>query len=240
MTAPDDLAAMVLAAGFGKRMRPVTDTRPKPLVAVGGRTMLDRALDRLVAAGIRRAVVNVHYLGDMIVAHLADRHDLAITISDERAAPEPLETGGGIRLALSRLGPTFLVLNSDSLWTEPGPSNIARIITGWDPERMDILLLLAPRESLGYDGRGDYRLASDGRLARREAAGTAPHVYAGVALVKAALFAEAPAGAFSLNVLFDRAERAGRLFGLKLDGDWLHVGTPEALEAAESRLAALP
>jgi MurNAc alpha-1-phosphate uridylyltransferase len=234
------MPAMVLAAGLGKRMRPVTDTRPKPLVAVGGRALIDHALDRLVEAGVRRVVVNVHYLGDMLAAHVSGRSDLALTISDERAVPEPLETGGGIKLALARLGPEFLVLNSDSLWAERGRSNLCRLLAAWRPDEMDVLLLVAPRESLGYDGRGDFELAPDGRLARRPADGVAPHVYAGVAIMKRSLFDDTPAGAFSLNLLFDRAAASDRLHGLELDGEWLHVGTPEAIRAAEERLAAAP
>lgn len=227
---------MVLAAGLGKRMRPLTDTRPKPLVAIGGRTMLDRALDRLVEAGMRRAVVNVHYLAEQIEAHVAGRADIAITVSDERDAL--LETGGGVKRALPLLTPTFLVLNSDSLWIEHGGSAVAGLAAAWRADAMDALLLLAPTESLGYDGAGDFHLAADGRLARRERGGSAPHVYAGVAILKTESFADAPVGAFSLNWIFDRAIAAGRLYGHRLDGDWLHVGTPEAVRPAEDRIAA--
>lgn len=233
------MPAMVLAAGLGRRMRPITDTRPKPLVRVGGRALIDHALDRLRDAGIARAVVNVHYLGDQVIDHLAGRADRAITISDEREIPEPLETGGGIRRALPLLGPTFMVMNSDSLWSEGATSNLARMLAGWRPGDMDILLLLAARESLGYDGPGDFEIAGDGRLARRAPGGTAPLVYAGVAILGRGLFADTPEGAFSLNLLFDRAIAAGRLYGVRLDGEWLHVGTPEAIRDAEERLAAL-
>ena len=233
----DTIPAMVLAAGLGKRMRPITDTRPKPLVHVGGRALIDHALARLTQAGIRHAVVNVHHLGDQVVEHLADRTDLAITISDEREIPEPLETGGGIKRALPLLGPTFMVMNSDSLWTEGATSNLGRMLAGWRPGDMDILLLLAARESLGYDGAGDFSADGSGRLARRPRGGSAPYVYAGVAILKAASFADTPEGAFSLNVIFDRAIAADRLYGLVLDGEWLHVGTPEAIGAAEERLA---
>lgn len=233
------MPAMVLAAGLGKRMRPITDTRPKPLVEVGGRALIDHALDRLRDAGIGRAVVNVHYLGDQVIDHLAGRADPAITISDEREIPEPLETGGGIRRALPLLGPTFMVMNSDSLWSEGATSNLARMLAGWRPGEMDILLLLAARESLGYDGPGDFEMAGDGRLARRAPGGTAPLVYAGVAILGRGLFANTPEGAFSLNLLFDRAIAAGRLYGARLDGEWLHVGTPEAIRDAQERLAAL-
>ncbi|NNM71209.1 nucleotidyltransferase family protein [Enterovirga sp. DB1703] len=226
---------MVLAAGLGKRMRPVTETRPKPLVEVGGRALIDHALGRLAEAGLTRVVVNVHYLPDMIEAHLAGRTDLDVTISDERDAL--LETGGGIKRALPLLGPEFLVLNSDSLWTERETKNLARLMETWRPQDMDVLLLLAPRKSLGYDGLGDFNMDAGGRLTRRAYGALAPHVYAGAAILKASLFDDAPNGAFSLNLLFDRAIEAGRLYGLPLEGEWLHVGTPEAIGQAEARLA---
>ena len=230
------MTAMVLAAGLGKRMRPVTDTRPKPLVEVGGRALIDHALGRLVEAGLTRVVVNVHYLPDMIEDHLAGLADLEVTISDERDAL--LETGGGIKRALPLLGQEFLVLNSDSLWTERETKNLSRLIETWRPEEMDILLLLAARKSLGYDGLGDFNMDAGGRLSRRAFGALAPHVYAGAAIMKAGLFENTPDGAFSLNLLFDRAIEAGRLYGLPLQGEWLHVGTPEAIRQAEARLAA--
>jgi MurNAc alpha-1-phosphate uridylyltransferase len=229
--------AMVLAAGLGKRMRPITDTIPKPLVRVGGRAMLDHALDRLAAAGVETAVVNVHHLAEQIEKHLAGRGRPRIVISDERAAL--LETGGGIAKALPLIGPgAFLVLNSDSLWIEGPQSNVARLIACWDAETMDILLLLASAAtSLGYDGRGDFAMDAAGRLRRRGEGEVVPFVYAGVAVMKPELFADAPSGAFSLNRLFDRAIAAGRLHGLRLDGEWLHVGTPESVKAADARIA---
>ncbi len=239
---PATLPAMVLAAGLGKRMRPVTDSRPKPLVGVGGRTMLDHALGRLADAGIRRAVVNVHYLPEMIESHVAARpdpawRDLDVAISDERDAL--LETGGGIKRALPLLGPDFLVLNSDSLWAEAaGTANLSRLMAAWSPGAMDILLLLAPRDSLGYAGAGDFSADDGFRLTRRSPGGTAPFVYAGVAMMKRGLFDDTPEGAFSLNLLFDRAVASGRLYGLPIAGEWLHVGTPDAIAAAEARLAA--
>lgn len=230
------MTAMVLAAGLGQRMRPITDTCPKPLVRVGGRALIDHALARLADAGIRQAVVNVHHLASQIEAHVAGVRIPAVTVSDERDAL--LETGGGVKRALPRLGPHFVVLNSDSLWTEPaGTRNVARLLGAWRPAEMDALLLLAARESLGYDGAGDFSADESGRLARRPRGGSAPYVYAGVAILKAASFADTPEGAFSLNVIFDRAIAADRLYGLVLDGEWLHVGTPEAIGAAEERLA---
>lgn len=229
-------AAMVLAAGLGQRMRPITDTCPKPLVRIGGRTMLDHALGRLREAGIGRAVVNVHHLAGQIERHVTSVPAPAITISDERDAL--LETGGGVKRALPLLGETFLAMNSDSLWTEHGDSNIRRMLAAWRPDRMDCLLLLAPRGSLGYDGGGDFHRDGSGRLARRVRGEGAPYVYAGVGLFKRESFADTPDGAFSLNLIFDRAISSDRLFGHVLDGEWLHVGTPEAIPAAEARLAA--
>lgn len=230
--------AMVLAAGLGQRMRPLTLTLPKPLVRIDGRTMLDHALDRLEEAGIENAVVNVHHLADLVERHLRDRARPRITISDERGLL--LETGGGVRAALPLLGPApFLVLNSDSLWIEGAESNIVRLVQAWDPGRMDILLLLASTAtSLGYDGRGDFSMDPQGVLQRRREREVSPFVYAGVAILKPELFAATPAGAFSLNLLFDRAIDAGRLFGLRFEGEWLHVGTPASIPAAEERLAA--
>ena len=228
--------AMVLAAGLGQRMRPITDTCPKPLVRIGGRAMLDHGLGRLAEAGIGRAVVNVHHLADQIERHVAGIAQPAITVSDERDAL--LETGGGVKRALPLLGETFLAMNSDSLWTEAHGSNVARMLGAWGPAAMDCLLLLAARESLGYDGRGDFHRDETGRLSRRAPGEDAPLVYAGVGIFRRADFAGTPDGAFSLNLLFDRAIATGRLFGLVLDGEWLHVGTPEAIPAAEARLAA--
>ncbi len=230
---------MVLAAGLGKRMRPITDTTPKPLVRVGGRALVDHALDRLEQAGIASAVVNVHYLAELIETHLQGRRRPQIVISDERG--ELLETGGGVKKALPLLPDApFVLLNSDSLWIDAGPSNLAALSAAWDGERMDILLLVASvAESLGYEGRGDFFMDAGGRLARRGTQASAPYVYAGVAILKPQLFADTPDGAFSLNLLFDRAIAADRLYGRALDGQWLHVGTPDAIAAAEERLASM-
>ena len=229
--------AMILAAGLGKRMRPITDTIPKPLVEIGGRTMLDHALDRVSEAGIECAVVNVHYLADLVEARLAARARPRITISDERG--QLLETGGGVRKALPLLGPDpFLLMNSDSLWLEGPRSNVGALIGAWDPARMDILLLLAASAtSVGYDGKGDFSMDADGRLTRREERRMTPFVYAGVAILKPELFADTPEGSFSLNLLFDRAIAKERLYGLRLDGQWLHVGTPDAVHEADFRIA---
>lgn len=230
--------AMVLAAGLGQRMRPITDTLPKPLVRIGGKAMLDHALDRLADAGVEDAVVNVHHLAGQIETHLAARTQPRITISDERA--QLLETGGGVRKALPLLGSEpFFHVNSDSLWSETDHSNMAAMAESWDAARMDMLLLLARREgSVGFDGRGDFFRGEDGLLTRRGSAESAPYVYAGVAIMKPELFAGTPEGPFSLNLLFDRAIAAGRLHGIVLDGQWLHVGTPEAIAPAEAAFAA--
>lgn len=230
--------AMVLAAGLGQRMRPITDTLPKPLVAIGGKAMLDHALDRLAEAGVREAVVNVHHLADRIEAHLAGRTSPHVTISDERA--QLLETGGGVRKALPLLGPhPFFHVNSDSLWSESGRSNLAAMARRWDASAMDMLLLLAEREtSIGFDGAGDFVQDEAGRLTRRGAAASAPFIYAGVAILKPDLFEATPEGPFSLNLLFDRAIATGRLYGQVLEGQWLHVGTPDAIAPAEAAFAA--
>lgn len=236
---PGITRAFVLAAGLGKRMRPVTATVPKPLVEVAGKALLDHALDRAAEAGLTEAVVNVHYLPDLIEGHLGHRKGPPrIVVSDEREAL--LETGGGIRKALHLLGEApFVVLNSDSFWLEGPAPNLARLIAGWDGTRMDVLLLVAPTTtSLGYEGAGDFSMDADGRLERRGERDVAPFIYAGVAILKPDLFGDTPEGAFSLNLLFDLAIAAGRLYGMRLDGQWLHVGTPEAIRAAEERVQA--
>jgi MurNAc alpha-1-phosphate uridylyltransferase len=227
---------MVLAAGLGTRMRPLSDSRPKPLVPVGGKALIDYVLDGLAGAGVARAVVNVHYLPDIIETHLAARSGPPeLTISDERETL--LDTGGGVRHALPLLGDgPFFVHNSDALWRENGTSALNALAELWDPSAMDALLLLADREtSLGYPGKGDFFLEEAGRLTRRGDAPLAPLVFAGVSLCDARLFEGAPEGAFSLNVLWDRALQAGRLYGATLDGEWMHIGTPDAVAQAEAR-----
>lgn len=228
--------AMVLAAGLGLRMRPITETTPKPLVAVAGRTMLDRALDHLDRAGVTHKVVNCHWLPEKIAAHLAGRAD--ITLSPEA---ELLETGGGVAKALPLLGDgPFYVVNSDILWTDGGAdSALGRLAALWDDSRMDALLLLCrTATALGYDGDGDFFLSAEGVPTRRGARQVAPLLFSGVQILSPRLFAEAPSGKFSLNVLYDRALEAGRLFGLVHDGGWYHVGTPEALPLVERALLA--
>jgi MurNAc alpha-1-phosphate uridylyltransferase len=225
--------AMVLAAGLGLRMRPLTERMPKPLVSVAGRTLLDHVLDKLGNAGATEAIVNVHYLPDQIIDHVAGRKRPRVTISDER--DQVLGTGGGVVKALPLLGnePFFLV-NADTLWIDGVRPNLARLAEAFDPSRMDILLLMAPTaSSIGYDGSGDYAMLPDGALRKRREHQVVPFVYAGVAIVSPAIFARAPKGEFSLTKMFDAANEQERLFGLRLDGTWMHVGTPDAVGAAE-------
>jgi N-acetyl-alpha-D-muramate 1-phosphate uridylyltransferase len=230
--------AVVLAAGLGTRMRPYNGAVPKPLVAIGGKSLIDYALDRLAEAGVEQAVVNVHHLADALERHLASRKKPQIVISDERGAL--LGTGGGIAKALPKLGNApFFLLNSDTLWLDGVRPNMLRLAETFDAERMDALLLLAPTAgSIGYDGRGDYAIQADGRLRRCSEREVVPFVYAGAAILASCLFDDAPRGAFPLAPLFDRAEEQGRLFGLRLEGVWMHVGSPDAVSAAESALAA--
>jgi MurNAc alpha-1-phosphate uridylyltransferase len=230
--------AMVLAAGLGVRMRPLTADRPKALVEVLGKPLIDHGLDRLAGAGVETAVVNVHHFADLLEAHLRSRRRPKIAISDERALL--LETGGGIARALPRLGegPFFLV-NSDSIWLDGATGNLSRLARAFDPRTMDALLLLAPTAgAIGFAGRGDYAMNGDGRLEARGTRERAPLVYAGAAVLSPRLFDGAPTGPFPLTRLFDRAEAAGRLHGLPLEGLWMHVGTPEAIAAAEAAMRA--
>jgi MurNAc alpha-1-phosphate uridylyltransferase len=228
---------MVLAAGLGTRMRPLTDTLPKPLVKVAGKALLDHVLDRLADAGVETAVVNVHHMADRIERHLKGRTRPNIEISDERG--ELLDTGGGVVKALKLLGTApFLHMNSDTLWIEGVTPNLPQLAASFDPARMDILLLLASTTaSIGYEGRGDFIMAPDGRLSRRAERQVAPFVYAGAAMLSPAPFADAPKGRFSLNTMFDRAIEAGRLYGQRLEGTWMHVGTPAAIAAAEAAIS---
>lgn len=228
--------AMVLAAGFGKRMLPLTRSIPKPMVKVDGQTLIDRVLDRIAQAKIARAVVNAHYCGDVLIEHLAARKTPVIEISDERDAL--LDTGGGVVRALPKLGgKPFLLVNSDTLWIEGASPNLPRLIAHYDAARMDALLLLAPTAgAVGYGGPGDFTMDAEGRLARRDEREIAPFVYAGAAVLHPRLFEGAPEGPFSLVRSFAKAEESATLFGLRLDGTWMHVGTPEAIPAAEDAI----
>lgn len=229
--------AMVLAAGLGTRLRPITLTTPKPLVPVGGKAMLDHVLDHMTAAGVERVIVNVHHLADQIEAHMARRPWPAHVISDERA--RILDSGGGAKKALTYFGgKAFLLANSDTLWLEGSASNARRLVASWDATRMDVLLLLADRaSSVGFDGRGDFAMDDAGRLTRRGQRDEVPWAYAGFAIFRSVDFADTPDEPFSLNLLFDRAASRGRLFGLPLEGIWMHVGDPASLAAAEERYA---
>jgi len=236
-SAPDaPKRAMVLAAGLGTRMHPLTDRMPKPLVAVAGKPLIDHVLDRLAEAGVERAVINVHHFAEQIEKHLASRTKPKIVISDERGFL--LGTGGGVVKALSHLGDApFFHINSDTIWIDSVKPNLARLAAAFDAVAMDALLLLAPSTgSIGYTGRGDYAMAADGRLRRRAEREVAPFVFAGAAILSPALFVGAPTGEFRLTQLFDRAAAAGRLHGLRLEGLWMHVGTLEAITEAEQAI----
>ena len=230
--------AMILAAGFGLRMRPITDRIPKPLVGVAGKPLLDRVLDKLVAAGVQRAVINVHHLADQIIDHVKARKQPEILISDER--DEILGTGGAVVKALPLLGTDpFFHLNADTMWIDGVRSNLARLADSFDPDTMDILMLMAPTaHSIGYRGAGDYAMGPDGALKKRREKQVVPFVYAGAAIMRPDLFAGAPKGEFGLQQIFAKAEDEGRLFGLRLEGVWMHVGTPDAIEAAEDAILA--
>jgi N-acetyl-alpha-D-muramate 1-phosphate uridylyltransferase len=230
--------AIVLAAGHGKRMRPLSENVPKPLVQVAGRPLIDHCLDGLAEVGVKTAIVNVHHLADRIQSHLAGRAEPRILISDEREML--LETGGGVKKALSLTDRDAVLLrNSDSFWIEGVRRNLDWLAGGWDGDRMDVLLLLAPTvRAVGYSGRGDFLLDKDGRLERRSERMVAPFVYAGAAILHRRIFAKTPDGPFSLNFLFDRAIESGRLFGVRLDGLWVNVETPGSVAAANDALAA--
>ena len=239
MTAPT--TAMVLAAGLGTRMRPLTDDRPKALVEVSGAALIDHVLRRLGESGVERAVVNVHWFAERLESHLAARAGRPeILISDERA--ELLETGGGLKKAGPLLGrdPVF-VANIDSVWTDnsaPGDTALNQLAQLWNPSIMDAALLLARREgSIGFEGGGDFFLAGDGRLTFRGDAAEAPYAYMGVHICRPDYVADGPDGPFSLSGFWRRSAAAGRLYGCVLDGDWMHVGDPEARDAAEAKLA---
>ncbi len=228
--------AMLLAAGLGLRMRPITEKTPKPLVQVAGRALIDICLDRLAASGIEKAVVNTHYLADQVEAHLKHRPDMEIVMSHE---PEILDTGGGVANALPHLGDEpFLVVNTDSLWLD-GPSRaIERLALNFDDSMMDALLLMhSTVEAYGYEGAGDFVIGPDGLLSRRPEREQVPYAYTGVMVVHPRLLAGAPGGAFSFNLLYDRAIEAERLYGIVHDGEWFHVGTADGLDQVEGYMS---
>lgn len=227
--------AMVLAAGLGTRLRPITDTLPKPLVEVGGRTLLDHAIDRLALVGVERVVVNTHYKAEMIAAQLARRRQPKIELSHEA---ELLETGGGVAKALPRLGAAFFVVNSDIVWLDSRDYALARLAAAFDAERSDAVLLLQRSvTAVGYDGQGDYFLDPLGAPRRRREREIAPYLFAGVQLLHRRLFEGIAGHRFSLNLAYDRAEAAGRLHGIVHDGEWFHVGTPDGLAATRARFS---
>jgi MurNAc alpha-1-phosphate uridylyltransferase len=227
--------AMVLAAGRGERMRPLTNKMPKPMIKVRGRTMIDRVLDRLEAAGVGEAVVNLHHMGDMIESHLAARERPKTVFSPEA---DLLETGGGVVNALPLLGPDpFFVLNGDVVWLDGGTPALERLAATWDESSMDVLLLLQPTANAhGYDGHGDFFMSPEGRLRRRREREVAPYLFAGIQIFHPRVFRDVPEGAFSLNLIYDRAIEAERLWGLRHDGEWFHVGTPEGLGEVEDAM----
>lgn len=226
---------MILAAGRGTRMRPISDAMPKPLLEIGGGTLLDHAIDRLVLAGVERIVVNAHYKAEMIAAHLAERREPPIEVSREE---QPLETGGGIAHALPLLGESFFAVNGDVLWLDGKDYALTRLAGAFDPARMDAVLLFQRTvTAVGYDGRGDYFLDRLGNPRRRREREIAPYLFTGIQLLHRRAFDGIGERKFSLNVVYDRAERAGRLHAIVHDGEWFHVGTPEGLAATRARLA---
>ncbi|EKU77012.1 MULTISPECIES: nucleotidyltransferase family protein [Sphingobium] len=229
--------AMLMAAGLGKRMRPLTATRPKPLVKVAGKALMDHALDRLAAGGIKTVVVNVHYLADTVEAHLRTRKDMDFRISDERA--KLLETGGGLIHARPLLGDKpFICANSDNLWIDGPAETLGMMQRLWDPERMDALLLLVPLARANcHSGPGDFHMDANGRLTRRKTAHVAPFVFTGVQILSPRLLVDPPADVFSTNIFWNRAIAAGRLYGAVHQGLWFDVGTPQAIPVVESMIA---
>ena len=227
--------AMVLAAGLGKRMRPLTASQPKPLVRVAGKPLVDHALDRLAEAGVARAVVNVHYLGDALEAHVLERAAPKVTISDERE--QLLETGGGMVRAQGLLPDPFFCINSDNIWLDGPRDAFHDLSQAWDAERMDALLMLVPHcGAHNFRGKGDFHMDTRGRVTRRRSGRIAPFIFTGIQLVSHRMLRDAPEGPFSTNVLWDRAIEEGRLFGVAFTGQWFEVGTPAAIPATEAAL----
>ncbi len=227
--------AMVMAAGLGKRMRPLTASMPKPMVRVAGKPLIDHALDRLAENGIARAVVNVHYMADALEAHVIDRSAPEIVISDERDAL--LETGGGMVKAQDSLPDPFFCLNADNIWLD-GPRDAFRDLSArWNPDEMDALLLLTGHaRAVNFSGQGDFYMDAVGQLTRRRTGRIAPFIYTGIQLVSKRLLREAPEGKFSTNILWDRAISEGRLYGVSFTGLWFEVGTPQAIGPTEDAL----
>ncbi len=227
--------AMVMAAGLGKRMRPLTATMPKPMVRVAGKPLIDHALDRLGEAGVARAVVNVHYLADALEAHVGNREAPRVIVSDERDAL--LETGGGMIKAQEHLPDPFFCLNADNIWLD-GPRNaFSDLSARWDPDEMDALLLVVGHaRAVNFSGQGDFHMDAHGKLSRRLPGRIAPFIYTGIQLVSQRLLRDAPEGKFSTNILWNRAIEEGRLFGVSFTGQWFEVGTPQAIAPTEDAL----
>lgn len=227
--------AMIMAAGMGTRMRPLTDNQPKPLVPVAGKPLIDHALDRLEEAGVTKAVVNVHYLADALERHLEERASPAVTISDERDLL--LETGGGMIKAKAHLPNPFFCLNADNIWIDGPASAFHELSQAWNPDVMDALLLIVPHSrATNFNGQGDFYMAENGLLSRRVPNQTAPFIYTGIQLVSHRLLRDAPEGKFSTNILWSRAIEEGRLYGTAFNGQWFEVGTPEAIAPTELAL----
>jgi N-acetyl-alpha-D-muramate 1-phosphate uridylyltransferase len=232
---PPPRSGMVLAAGLGTRLRPVTETVPKPLIEINGRTLLDHAIDRLALVGIERVVVNVHYKAEMVATYLARRDYPRIALSEET---ELLDTGGGIAHALPLLDEMFFVINGDVFWLDGKDYALQRLARAFDPDRTDAVLLLQQTvTAIGYEGAGDYFLDSSGKPHRRGEREIAPYLFAGIHLLHCRLFDGISGGVFSVVRLFDRAEQAGRLHAVVHDGEWYHIGTPEGLAATQERLS---
>jgi N-acetyl-alpha-D-muramate 1-phosphate uridylyltransferase len=228
--------AMILAAGLGTRMRPITNTMPKPLIKVAGKALIDYIFDSCRVGGVTQAIVNVHYLADQMETHALTVKNPRVFISDERN--QLLDSGGGVKKALAHLGQdAFFILNADAIWTETGEPSLNRLRAHWNPKTMDILLLLAHSQgATGWSGRGDFIMDEAGRLKRPGKDETTPHIYAGAGIWKRGLFDGRP-DIFSLNLLFDEAIKHGRLHGMTLNRLWMHVGTPDAIPEAEAAMA---
>ena len=229
--------AMIMAAGLGTRMRPLTNDRPKPLVQVRGKALIDHAIDRLIQTGVKMIVVNVHHHADMLKAHLAKRKDVEIRISDE--SDQLMDSGGGIAKALHHFeGEPFFTHNSDSIWVEGTGHALERLKARWNPDAMDSLMLLSPTvTAVCYEGRGDFMMDAEGHLARVPEQRVAPFVWIGVQILHPRMFDGAPKRKFSINPLWDRAIEKGRLYGIRLDGVWMHIDRPEAVKESEDFLA---
>jgi MurNAc alpha-1-phosphate uridylyltransferase len=225
---------MILAAGFGTRMRPITEHTPKPLIPLCGRALIDHAIDRLVAVGVKRVVVNTHYKAPMMAEHLAQRKDIEIVLSHEETL---LDTGGGVKNALKHLGDAFYVMNADVFWLNGRTPALTRLARAWDPARLDALMIVQRTTSaIGYEGVGDFAVDALGNVRRRAEREVVPYLYAGIEILSRRFFEGSPDGVFSLNPLWNKAIAGCRIAAIIHDGEWFHVGTPQGLAASENRL----